>query len=262
MISKLLLPFPLTEKNLGAPQKDDFLAGTDENDLLVGDLWIHVPDKSNIASSAKEDDDDSEEYEVEGEDDKLYGKGGEDILVGDVLITVDGSYGNGPFNIEGELEIEGGRDKLYGGNDNDELIGDAEIVIDGGDATFNIEGELGIKGGRDKLYGGNDNDELIGDAEIDFKFGGESKVNLTFEGEGGKDILKGGEGDDEIVGDVEGNKWKAGTEYDADDLVRDDVGVRRVGIALEGGGRDRVGVYGACRCLGVGLSQKREDTMT
>ena len=151
--------------------------------------------------------------------DRIFGRGGDDIISGDAqTIGPLGTGGNdliqGGDGIDqvwgdaiGPLFGVGGNDTIYqNGGGVGLLVGDAEV------------GEAGARGGNDKLFGsgtlvgdcefgmtsatgGNDLLDASGATQGSLLFGDMSLGSLDGTGVGGRDILKGSAFDDVLVGD-------------------------------------------------------------
>ena len=124
-----------------------------------------------------------------GGDDRLEGRGGDDLLFGDVD------------------QISSGR--LIAGDDT--LIGNA-----GNDTMWGDVGRLGggvlESGGNDRLVGGGGDDAALGQAGNDTLKGGSG--NDTLLGEAGRDRIAGGSGDDLISGGTDADRMKGGAGAD------------------------------------------------
>ena len=155
---------------------------------------------------------------VEGGDDALSGRGGDDEIFGDADSnegrvtggndTIDG--GAGQDTIFGDVDentssalLTGGDDTINGGDDNDTIFGDwrtnagtangGNDTINGGDGDDTIygDGQVGngaSTGGDDNIDGGPGNDSVYGGAGNDGLTGGD-----------GNDVLNGGAGTDTVV---------------------------------------------------------------
>ena len=131
-------------------------------------------------------------------DDKIIGKGGDDILHGD--------------DVSKTVWIAGD-DKLYGGNGHDKLYGYR---------------------GNDKLYGGDGHDVLNGGQGQDLLYG--DGGNDTLDGELGDDVLHGGDGADIFVLSkiIVRNPGIRDTGIQIHDIVDDfDIGVDKVRVQQE-----------------------------
>ncbi|MBE1286079.1 MAG: hypothetical protein GJ676_22390 [Rhodobacteraceae bacterium] len=113
--------------------------------------------------------------DVTGGNDRLIGRGGHDLIVGDV------------GEVSGGI-LQGGNDFLSGGGGRDKLFGDVQTQKAG--AT--------VIGGNDTLNGGNGNDLLIGGGGRDVLNGDRGIDRLK--GGTGNDILLGGDGNDRLDG--------------------------------------------------------------
>jgi hypothetical protein len=147
----------------------DVLTGSDtRGDTLIGDA------SSVFGGSAS------------GGNDWMSGRGGDDVMIGDVGATgqVPGSTGG-----SGDVSAFGGHDRMNGGAGDDRMIGDiahAAANQSSGAGAFH-------RAGHDQMRGGNDDDTIFGDTEM-FVDG-----FFTF----GNDKLYGEAGDDVVYGDYE-----------------------------------------------------------
>jgi Ca2+-binding RTX toxin-like protein len=124
-----------------------------------------------------------------GGDDLLKGRGGDDLLYGDLDQLAGG-------------RLEAGDDRLFGGAGNDTLFGDAARITGGTVA----------RAGDDLLSGGAGNDALLGHGGADTLRGGSG--NDTLGGEDGADILSGGGGADLLSGGTGADRMTGGTGPD------------------------------------------------
>lgn len=171
---------------------------------------------------------DDDDNDLDGDDgnDKVFGLGGDDIILGgrgnDKLDGgegndfVDGDDGNDKlFGQAGDDDLIGGggndhldggagNDLLDGGDGNDKLTGgEGDDVIDGGDGNDNIIAGSGLNTvlagrGNDKITAGDDADLIEGGDGNDkvFSGGGDDEIY----GDDGKDVIKAGDGNDYIDG--------------------------------------------------------------
>ncbi len=125
---------------------------------------------------------------VEGGDDTLSGRDGDDTLFGDAEFAHDFSEG----------WFFGGDDVLYGGRGNDHIFGDFRAETN--DEIDAASGEeVRIEGGDDVFHGGEGRDFLYGDM---FEFHGQGGTSDNPLFIGGADALNGGRGVDELFGDA------------------------------------------------------------
>lgn len=191
---------------------------------------------------------------VIGAGDTLYGRGGNDILIGDVR-TVDLFAGSAAV-----ASARGGGDLIRGGDGNDIIVGDMYYVEDaqigqrnsargGNDTLHGDNGNDRIYGdtvasndafehfGDDHIYGGAGNDLLYGDA-VSFAVGLPADVVI-----GGNDFIDGGLGDDRIFGGVGADTLAGRDGHDRIDggYGNDDIaGGRGDDIIIGGAGDDRL----------------------
>jgi Ca2+-binding RTX toxin-like protein len=104
--------------------------------------------------------------------DVLRGNDGDDLLIGDTIVDVDGNAI--PDDDDADGIPDGVNDSLAGGND----------TLDGG---F----------GNDRIFGGGGNDTLLGGFGADQLYGGTGDDLLT--GGDDADLLDGGDGDDQLI---------------------------------------------------------------
>jgi Ca2+-binding RTX toxin-like protein len=171
----------ISQSNLNKPAEfygeagDDYLAGANFNDLLVGgagydrvlggngdnELW---GDNLQLDPSTVETTDGPDQLTGGSGIDRMYGGGNGD--------TINGAAGNDyAFGGGGDDTIDGGQgdDRLYGGAGNDTIGGN-----DGNDLLAGNDGD-------DQLYGKAGNDVLIGGLGADF-LAGEEGNDLLFDG--------------------------------------------------------------------------------
>jgi Ca2+-binding RTX toxin-like protein len=116
----------------------------------------------------------------QGEDDKVVGSEGADLIFGDAEIPAPGD--------------EGGNDKVVGNEGDDSLFGDGNP----------LETPEGFKGGTNKLNGGEDNDFLIGGFGKDTMIGGEGLDTFIMHlNAGKKDVVKDFDPDEDGLSVVE-----------------------------------------------------------
>lgn len=191
-----------------------------------------------------------------GANDTINGRGGDDLLVGDVnrVQRFPGAT-SGPF-------ASGGHDLINGGTGNDVVIGDMQFVSNadvgaiseargGNDRLYGNDGDDTIYGdtvdandafvlfGRDRIYGGDGNDIIYGDAKS-FPNGLPPDVELNghdvIYGGAGNDTIDGGVGNDRILGEIGTDVLVGG--YGSDQLTGGaDADVFRF---FSGSGHDRV----------------------
>jgi hypothetical protein len=195
---------------------NDTLTGSDTRaDEIIGDA-LHVSDAGCIGGA-----------------DRIFGRGGNDTLVGDVRGVSGDIYSSGG-------SAAGGRDYISGGEGNDFIVGDVvsvdtdladfgvnsgagnnDVLLgDGGDDTiygdtvrstdsFNI---LFARFGNDRIYGGSGNDRLYGDA---LDAGKDPLYSSAFiDMNQGHDLIDGEDGDDRIYGGLGNDRMLGGTGND------------------------------------------------
>ena len=179
---------------------DDLIFGTDENDIIYGDLG----DAEDVEKYSKAYSNTTMHNDVlvgnEGND-ALYGEDDNDTLIGDKSIYSEDELKqliNQKDNIiEDNFESENdGNDYLDGGDGDDLLIGGGgnDILVGGKD--------------EDTLYGGSGNDILIGGKDEDTLYGG-SGNDLLIAGETTKTI-------EELQNVLNGTSTISSSEYESD----------------------------------------------
>lgn len=212
---------------------DDLIFGTDENDIIYGDLG----DAEDVEKYSKAYSNTTMHNDVlvgnEGND-ALYGEDDNDTLIGDKsiysedelkqLINQKNSIIDNDFEFENDgndyLDGGEGEDLLIGGGGNDVLIGgEGEDTLYGGsgkdlliagdtsktqeelqnilnnNASFSVS-DFETDSSENTLHGGTGDDIIIGD-----------KGDDTMYGDADNDVLFGGDGNDEIYGDDENNVY-------------------------------------------------------
>ncbi len=181
---------------------NDTIIGSDTgNDSIYGDADL----SSGVLEAGK---------------DTLKGRGGDDLIVGDVGEIIITEFG--------DCITIGNDDELIGGKGNDTLIGDfyeisAGAIYSGGkDLLDGGKGDDSLDGGekRDTLLGGKGDDTLIAGNGADSVEGGKNRDSI--EGGGGDDLLRGGAGRDTVMGGKGDDEIKGG---DKDDVLNGGKGV-------------------------------------
>lgn len=170
-------------------------------------------------------------YRHGGDDDRLFGGDGDDILLG--MSGNDLLHGEGGDDVISGWE---GADALHGGGGDDLMAGDFGVYEQPGDrlAGFLLTIPAGAVGvftqdvgdidlqGADYLDGGDGNDTLYGEGGNDTLFGGSGNDSLWGDANylpaelHGADYLDGGDGDDQLFGGGGGDTLLGGT---GDDLL-------------------------------------------
>lgn len=163
-----------TDYNARVEGGDDIIFDSDQGNRVTGDLaW----DRGGGAT-------------VIGGNDRIFGRGGDDLLVGDVR---DGR----------NAQITGGNDVIYGGTGKDEIWGEL---------GSKIQYESYVSGGNDQLFGDEGDDKLYGQTGNDTLFGGLDRDLL--DGGKGNDLLDGGNGDDQLFGGSGKDRLRGGLDND------------------------------------------------
>ena len=236
------------------PGKNNLIFGSPDADYIFGDPFTEgniegtLPPNAGRLSSGT------------GGNDRLYGLGGGDIIVGDAGLIdgtgrggndfIDGGDGDDPFLI-GDADAEmsgnakGGNDRIHGGIGFDGLYGDSgsqmfgdlrggNDELDGGEGGDTLAGDSIAMGGN--AHGGND--RLDGGAGIDQLYGDASQL-MTGEARGGNDLLFGGDGGDFIYGDARAvNSFDLRPVFDFFSLATDVRG--GMDLLVGGAGNDRL----------------------
>lgn len=194
------------------------------------------------------DDTSEEEFGTEAADefigrlgnDTLFGLGGDDLLLGDRLIS--------PASVQGlsdrdRMSGDAGNDRIYGGADND--------LLNGGDGNDTLYGDYidgGSLFGDDVLFGGAGDDLIVGGGGSDVLRGGPGDDTLfgsdgddQLFGSHGDDDLRGGAGDDTINGGQGNDTVRNSSGNDrVEDLFGNNLIIAQRGVVETGDGWDNI----------------------
>jgi Ca2+-binding RTX toxin-like protein len=217
---------------------DDRLVGSDsQKDVIVGDVLK--------AGSFEIDFEPIHAPTVTGGNDRIAGRLGNDLLIGDVQELFGQNIDSSSFPEQPvPTEVKGGVDTINGGAGHDTIIGDVQIIANPGEFNHAF-------GGNDRLFGDAGNDTIYGDF-VDVGTSGTADA-ITF----GNDQIQGGDGDDTIYGDARAIAANL-TDQGGDDTISGGNG----NDTINGNGGNDMMTGGAGADLFVFVAQGGDDTIT
>jgi Ca2+-binding RTX toxin-like protein len=217
---------------------DDRLVGSDrQKDVIVGDVLK--------TGSFEEDFEAMAVPIVTGGNDRITGRLGHDLLIGDVQELFGRNIDTSSFPEQPvPTEVKGGMDTINGGVGADTIIGDVQIIANPGEFNHAF-------GGNDRLFGDAGNDIIYGDF-VDVGTSGTADA-ITF----GNDQIQGGDGDDTIYGDAAAIAANL-TDHGGDDTISGGNG----NDIVDGNGGDDTMTGGDGADLFVFVAGSGDDTIT